>query len=45
MLGGIMVVLGPTAGGVFMKLVIGFWVVTREAATFWFLNQVMKRYK
>jgi hypothetical protein len=24
-----------------MKLVIGLWVETREAATFWFLNQVM----
>jgi hypothetical protein len=42
-MGGIMGVLGPTALDVFMKLVIGFWVVTREAATFWPLNQVTKK--
>jgi hypothetical protein len=36
-------VLGPTAGEVFMKLVIGFWVVTREVTTFWLLNQVTKK--
>jgi hypothetical protein len=36
-------VLGPTAEDVFMKLVIGFWVVTREVVTFWLLNQVMKK--
>jgi hypothetical protein len=38
-------VVGPMAGDVRRKLVIGFWVVTREAAIFWFLNQVKKRYK
>jgi hypothetical protein len=36
---------GPTAGDDMRKLVIRFWVETREAATFWFLKQVMKRYK
>jgi hypothetical protein len=36
-------VLGPTAGEVFIKLVIGFWVATREATTFCFLHQVTKK--
>jgi hypothetical protein len=38
-------VLGPTDGDDLRKLVIGFWVETREAATFWFMNQVRKKYK
>jgi hypothetical protein len=30
------------AGDVFIKLVIGFWVVTREATTFWLLHQEIR---